>query len=188
MDEIALARHGESVAAAQGLVGGDSPLTERGREQARSLGARLRRRAIDICITSGARRARETATFALEGRQIPIAMDEDLGDIGFGVFDGRPLSEYRAWVETHHPDEAPPGGESRVESLRRVLRAFRALVERRERFILVIAHGLTLQTVLDPTPRPIVADVPYGSAVFLRAVEFEHAVERLEKWCSAQAW
>jgi probable phosphoglycerate mutase len=187
MDEVALARHGESVAAARGIVGGDSPLTERGREQACRLGEQLPRR-VDACVTSRARRARETAKLALEGRDVPCAVDADLGDIDFGTFEGQPLSDYRAWVETHGPDEAPPGGESRVDSLRRFARAFRALLERREQFILVVAHGLTVRSVVDATPQPIVADVPYGSAVVLSALELERAVARLERWCSAPTW
>jgi broad specificity phosphatase PhoE len=188
MDEIALARHGESVAAAEGLVGGDSPLTEKGREEARRLGERLRRLAVDVCITSRARRARETAALALEGRTVATRVDDDLGDIGFGLFEGRPLREYRAWIEAHGPEDAPAGGESRVETLRRFVRAFRSLLERRERSILVVAHGLTVRAVLDPTPRPIVAGTPYGSYVVLTGNEFEQAVERLDRWCSAPRW
>lgn len=188
MDEIALARHGESVSAARGLVGGDSPLTPRGRDEARRLGERLRRVAIDLCVTSRARRARETAAVALEGRNVPTTVDEDLGDIRFGAFEGRPLAEYRAWIESHPPDRAPSGGESRVDTLRRFVRAFRALLERPERCVLVVAHGLTMRTALDATPRPVVAGTPYGSYALLRAVELEQAVERLDRWCSAPRW
>lgn len=41
MDEVVLARHGESETSGQGLVGGDAPRTERGCEQARLLSDRL---------------------------------------------------------------------------------------------------------------------------------------------------
>jgi probable phosphoglycerate mutase len=188
MDEIALARHGESVFSARGLVGGDTPLTARGRDEARSLGERLRRLAIELCVTSKARRARETAALALEGRAVPVAVREDLGDVRFGVFEGRPLAEYRAWIETHPPDVAPPAGESRVETLRRFAGAFRHLLERHERRILVVAHGLTVRSVLDPKPQPVVAGTPYGSFVLVPAAELENAVDRLERWCEAPAW
>jgi probable phosphoglycerate mutase len=188
MDEIALARHGESEAAAEGIVGGDTSLTETGRREARALGERLRELAIDVCVTSKARRATDTAALALEGRDVPVAIDADLGDIGFGSFEGRPLAEYRAWVETHRPDEAPPGGESRVETIRRFTRAFRRLLGYRERSVLVIAHGLTVRSVLDERPTPVVAGARYGSYVIVTATEFEHAVERLESWCDAPAW
>jgi broad specificity phosphatase PhoE len=188
MDEIALARHGESESAARGLVGGDAPLTARGREEARALGQLLRRIALEICVTSSARRARETAALALAGRDIPMTVEEDLGDIRFGVFDGRPLTEYRAWIEAHPPDEAPPRGESRVDTLRRFMRAFRGLLARPETCALVVAHGLTVRSVLDEKPQPVVAGTPYGSCVVLTAAELDRALAGLERWCEAPTW
>ena len=188
MDEIALARHGESEAAANGLVGGDTPLTPGGRDEARVLGERLRSLPVDICVTSKAARARETATIALEGRDVPVIVDAELGDIQFGDFEGQPLAAYRQWIAAHDPAEAPPGAESRVETLRRFVRAFRRLLERRERVVLVVAHGLTVRSVLDPGPQPVVAGTPYGGLVILAAAEFEHAVQRLERWCESPAW
>jgi broad specificity phosphatase PhoE len=188
MDEVTLARHGESEAAAAGLVGGDSPLTPTGIDEARTLGDRLRRVTIDVCLTSRARRARETAEVALEGRVVPIVVDEDLGDIRFGSFEGRPLADYRAWVESHAPDEAPPEGESRVETLRRFVRAFRRVLARSERSVLVVAHGLTVSSVAEPKPHPIVAGTRYGSCVTFASPDFERAVERLERWLEAPRW
>lgn len=188
MDELAVARHGESEASAAGLVGGDTPLTEKGIDEARALGELLQSVAIDVCLTSRARRARETAAVALEGRSVAFDIDDDLGDIRFGAFEGRPLAEYRAWVESHSPDKAPPGGESRADTLRRFARAFRRLLEREEHSILVVAHGLTLRSIVDRTPQPIVAGTPYGSCVQLKRAELVDAVERLERWCAAPTW
>jgi broad specificity phosphatase PhoE len=188
MDELALARHGESETGARGVVGGDSPLTERGREQARALTDELAGVAIELCLASGARRARETAEIALAGRA-PIEVVPELGDIAFGSFEGRPLEEYRHWVETHPPDATPPGGgESRVATLTRFVAVFRAVLQRPARFVLVVAHGLTLSAVLDPRPRPVVAGVPYGALVRLTNAELSSAVTRLERWCEAPSW
>lgn len=188
MDELAVARHGESEASAAGLVGGDTPLTTKGIEEARALGARLQSVAIDVCLTSCARRARETAAVALEGRDVMLDVDDDFGDIRFGTFEGRPLAEYRAWIESHAPDEAPPRGESRVDTLRRFVCAFRRLLARKEHSILVVAHGLTLRSIVDPTPQPTVAGTAYGSCVQLNRVELANAIERLERWCDAPTW
>jgi broad specificity phosphatase PhoE len=188
MDEAVLARHGESETAAAGLAGGDAPLTEAGRAQARALGAALVSRELDLCVTSAARRAGETAALALAGRDVPTEVDPGLGDVDFGAFDGRPLAEYRAWIEAHAPDEAPPGGESRVATLRRFCRAYRGLLARPERRVLVVAHGLTLTALADERPRPVVAGVPYGTWLALGREELERAVARLERWCEAPAW
>jgi broad specificity phosphatase PhoE len=188
MDEIALARHGESETSAHGIVGGDAPLTEAGRDQARDLARWLRDFPLEICIASTARRARETAEIAVEGRGIPVETDADLGEIGFGCFEGDSLVAYRAWVEQHAPDEARDGGETRVATLRRFARAFRRMLARPERHALVVAHGLTIRSVLDVRPRPIVADAAYGRGVRITHSELEAAVGRLETWCEAPAW
>jgi broad specificity phosphatase PhoE len=188
MDEIALARHGESETGARGLVGGDTGLTPRGRRQAHALAGELAPTTIDVCVTSSARRARHTAQIVLADRDVPIEVDPDFGEVAFGIFEGRPLDEYRTWIETHPPDASPPGGESRVGTLRRFARAFRGVLARRARLVLIVAHGLTLAAVVEPRPRPIVSGVPYGTLVRLGRDELEDAVSRLERWCNAPAW
>jgi probable phosphoglycerate mutase len=188
MDDVVLCRHGESDAAAAGVVGGDAALTARGRAQARDLAASLAERQFDACFTSPALRARETAALALEGRDVPHAVLPELGDIDFGTFSGRPLAEYRSWVAVHDPAEAPPGGESRVATLRRFCRAYRTVLARAEPHLLVVAHGLTLSAITDDPPQPSVAGVAYGSFLALTRAELTSAVARLERWCEAPAW
>jgi broad specificity phosphatase PhoE len=188
MDELVLARHGESEASADRIVGGDSPLTARGREQARALGEQIAAFPAELCMASGALRARETAAIALAGRDVKIEIVRDFGDVRFGDFDGQPLEKYRDWVSTHSPAEAAPGGESRVETLRRFAHAFRALLARNERHVFVVAHGLTIRALLDERPQPVVADAPYGQAVRLTRGELQTAVERVECWCKSPSW
>ena len=188
MDEVLLARHGESEASAAGIVGGDSPLTPHGRDQARALGERVASFAAEVCLTSAALRARETAAIALTGRDVEIEIVPDLGDVRFGDFDGRPLDEYRAWITEHAPSEPAPGGESRADTLHRVARAFRAIIGRSERRALVVAHGITIRALLDERPLPVVAGAPYGEAVRLTRGELEAAVERIDRWCKSPAW
>jgi broad specificity phosphatase PhoE len=184
MDDVVLVRHGESETAAAGVVGGDAPLTARGREQARALA----QEAFDVCFTSPALRARQTAALALEGRDVPQEVLPELADIGFGEFAGKTLEEYRAWIAAHDPAEAPPGGESRLDTLRRFCRGYRMLLERPEAHVLVVAHGLTLSALTDDPPRPSVAGVPYGSTLELTRAELAAAVARLERWCEAPSW
>jgi probable phosphoglycerate mutase len=188
MDDVVLARHGESVTASHRIVGGDARLTGAGRTQARRLGRELAELPFDICITSGARRARETATLALTGRSVPREVDDAFGDIDFGGFAGRSLDEYRDWIEAHPPTAAPPGGESRVATLRRFVRAYRSLLARAEPHVLVVAHGLTLSALADERPTPTVAGVAYGSWIRLAAAELETRLARLEGWCEAPSW
>jgi len=188
MDDVVLVRHGESETAAAGVVGGDAGLTEAGREQARKARRALAERPFDVCFTSPAARARETAELVLGGRDVAHTVLPELADIEFGAFTGALLREYRVWIARHDPAEAPPEGESRVDTLRRFCRAYRALLDRAERHLLVVAHGLTLSALTDDPPQPSVAGVPYGSSLALTRAELEAAVARLERWCEAPAW
>lgn len=188
MDEVVLARHGESEAGAKGIVGGDTPLTAAGRAQAAALGSELAGVSFEVCLTSRSARARETAAIALAGRDLPCAVVDELGDIDFGQFEGRPLDEYRAWIAAHEPVDRPPGGESRVATLRRFCRAYRSVLARAESRVLVVAHGLTLTSLRDERPRPLVTGAAYGSWLRLTRAELEQAVARVERWCEAPSW
>jgi broad specificity phosphatase PhoE len=188
MDDVVLARHGESETSARRVVGGDRPLTEAGREHARRLGRELADHPFDVCVTSDARRAKETALLALTGRDVPCEVDRALGDIDFGTFEGGPLDVYRNWIASHSPVDAPPGGESRVDTLRRFARAYRSVLARPEPHVLVVAHGLTLSALIDERPLPTVAGVPLGSWLRLSRDELDARVARLERWCEAPAW
>jgi broad specificity phosphatase PhoE len=188
MDDVVVCRHGESETAAAGVVGGDAPLTDLGRAQARELARALAERPFDVCFTSPARRARETAALVLEGRAVSQAVLPDLADIEFGELAGGSLGAYREWIVAHDPGEAPPGGESRVATLSRLCRAYRTLLARDEAHVLVVAHGIGLSALTDDPPQPVVAGVAYGSWLALTRAELADAVARLKRWCEAPAW
>jgi broad specificity phosphatase PhoE len=197
VERAILARHGESELSCQGLTNGDPsvacPLTQRGREEARHLGELLATEPIDLCVTSEFERARETADFALEGRPVSRLVLPGLNDIRFGEFEGRALTDYREWAHTHAPeDEAPGGGESRVETIRRYVEAYREILARPERTILVVAHGLPVRYVLDAvegtTPVAKVRQVPYAEPFPVSAAQLTAAVERLENWLLEPEW
>jgi broad specificity phosphatase PhoE len=196
VETIILARHGESVLSAAGLVSGDPAeprgLTEIGREQARRLGERLADEPIDLCVTSEFVRVRQTADLALAGREIPRLVVSELNDVRFGELEGEPFEAYRAWARERDPTEAPPGGESRAEVAARYVRGFRRVLERPERTILVVAHGLPLRYTLlaleDLDPTPIVEQVPLAEPYRLTRAELERATARLQRWSQSPIW
>jgi broad specificity phosphatase PhoE len=197
VERVVLARHGESEFSVVGRTNGDPAaevgLTEAGREQARQLGGELAGEAIDLCVTSEFLRARETADLALEGRHVPRLVLAELNDIRFGEFEGRLLTEYRAWAHAHGPEElAPGGGDSRAQTVARYVHGYRTILARRESTVLVVAHGLPVRYVLDAVagrdPAAAVAQIPYAEAYRLSATELEDAVRRLEAWLSTPAW
>ena len=196
METAILARHGESELSAAGLVSGDPAeprgLTEIGREQARRLGERLAGEAIDLCVTSEFVRVRQTADLALAGREVPRLVVGELNDVRFGEFEGQPFDVYRAWARERDPTEATPGGESRAEVAARYVRGFRRVLERPERTILVVAHGLPLRYTLlaleDLDPTPIVEQVPLAEPYRLSRADLERATARLERWSRSPVW
>jgi broad specificity phosphatase PhoE len=103
------------------------------------------------------------------------------------------LTDYRAWAHTHGPqDPAPGGGESRVETVARYVRGFRAVLARSEESALVVAHSLPIRYVLSAAagtaPVPKIEQVPYAMPLPLRAAELGAAVERLAAWVSEPVW
>jgi probable phosphoglycerate mutase len=197
VERVILARHGESERSALGLTNGDPAvrvgLTETGREEARRLGKELRSDAIELCATSEFERAQETADVALDGRDIPRLVLADLNDIRFGEFEGRPLTDYRAWAHANGPEDlCPGGGESRAQTVARYVRGYRAILARPEETVLVVAHGLPVRYVLDAlegrNPAAAVTQVPYAEPFRLGGQELEAAVGRLESWVASPVW
>lgn len=197
VDTVILARHGESELSVVGRTNGDPgtacALTETGREQARRLGRLLAADEPALCVVSEFQRAQETADLALEGRQVPRLVLPELNDIRFGDFEGLELAAYRAWAHAHGPEEpAPGGGDSRAETVRRYIRAYRTILARTEATILVVAHGLPIRYLLNAaagsSPAPAVAQVPYAEPSRLARGEMAQAVQRLADWAAAPAW
>ncbi len=196
MDALLLARHGESVFSAAGVMNGDpsapGPLTETGREQARALGEGLRGEEIELCAVTPFERVRETADLALAGRDVPRLVVPELSDPGYGSFEGGQLDAYREWVWTHGPLDAPPGGESRAEIAARYARGLRLLLDRPERLVLLVAHSLTIRYALNAAagraPQARAELVELAVPFRLDADELGAAVELLEAWCAAPAF
>jgi broad specificity phosphatase PhoE len=197
VERVVLARHGESELSLVGRTNGDPSLavglTEAGREQARQLGRDLACERVDLCVTSEFLRAQETADLALAGREVPRLVLAELNDIRFGEFEGRLLTEYRAWAHAHGPDEpAPGGGDSRAQTVSRYVVAYGQLLDRPEPSILVVAHGLPVRYVLDAVegrnPAAAVAQVPYAEPFRLGADELRTAVARLAAWSDNPVW
>jgi broad specificity phosphatase PhoE len=197
VDELILARHGESELSVVGRTNGDPAtacaLTETGRQEARRLGQMLASARIDLSVVSEFQRAKETADIALVGRDVPRLVCPDFNDIRFGDFEGHALTEYRAWAHAHGPEvNAPGGGDSRAETVRRYTRGYRMILGRPERTILLVAHGLPVRYILDAdngrNPAAAVAQVPYAEPFQLDTKELITAVERLEVWASSPSW
>jgi broad specificity phosphatase PhoE len=189
VERVILVRHAESERNAAGTIGGDPPLSERGRAQARALGDRLPN--VDLAVTSGRRRAVETAELAAPAA--PLLTLPELGEIDFGRYEGGAIEPYLAWAWSAGPDEpCPGGGESRVDAVRRYVDGWRAVLARTETTALVVAHGLTVRYVLDAleggTPAARADGVSWAEPFPVEAEPLERAVDVLERWLEEPRW
>ena len=194
MERAILARHGESVFSALGLLNGNvsvaGGLTPAGLEQARFLGERLRGEPLDMVVTSAFERVIATADEALGDRVLPRVVLPDLNDPLYGPFEGAQIEDYRAWASASPSSQAPgKGGESRYAIVERYAGALRKLLDRSEDTVLVVAHSLPIAYALtaregrEPAARmPL---VEYATPYVFSGKEIEEVAAVLELWLSA---
>lgn len=162
-----LARHGESEANVKLLLYGrtDCPLTDKGREDARLLGEKLRDVRIRRCYSSPLSRAAETARIALSGRDVEIEhmdglMEQDMGELentSFVEMSEKYAETIRAmlldWTSC-----VPPGGESYQQIQARLYPCLDAIIDRGEDALIVAHNGplcALMARLLDTSPKGI---------------------------------
>jgi glucosyl-3-phosphoglycerate phosphatase len=126
---LVLLRHGQTDYNVAGRMQGhlDSMLTETGVEQAGSVAPEIARLAPDRLISSDLRRAVDTADLVAAACGRPVKLDARLRETHLGEWQGRTVAEIEGdWpgaIATWRSDPgwAPPGGESRIEVVRRSL-------------------------------------------------------------------
>ncbi len=93
--EVILVRHGScDPPAADGLIGGrsDPPLNARGRDEAAAVGERLAHEPVAAIRISHLRRTAETAAGVAAAHGIDPVVDEDLGEIYLGEWEGHGIA------------------------------------------------------------------------------------------------
>ena len=114
MHNIYFARHGETVWNVENKICGmtDSPLTEKGRQQARELGRKVRESGvrIDEILYSPLSRAADTAKAVAEATGLPARCEPRLREQCFGRYEGTPRdgAEFRI-SKTHFADRYGDG-------------------------------------------------------------------------------
>ncbi|HEX5898817.1 MAG TPA: histidine phosphatase family protein [Solirubrobacteraceae bacterium] len=182
-DEIWLLRHAETEWSRTGKHTGrtDIPLTDKGREVARALRARLEGRSFALVLCSPLSRARETAQLAgLE----PSALDDDLLEWDYGEYEGLTTPEIRA----QRPDwylwrDGAPGGESPDDAAARCDRVI-ARLRSTEGDVAVVAHGHVLRAI---AARWVDAPVALGGNLHLgtgaiSVLAYEREISVISRW------
>jgi probable phosphoglycerate mutase len=109
-----LIRHGESQANRDQLTAGggtDSPLTDKGRQQAKSLAPYLKQLELKpgAVYHSTMMRARDTAMILNEGLKLPATAHHDLREHEMGLWEGQPWATVQPLLDG---GENPPSGET----------------------------------------------------------------------------
>jgi broad specificity phosphatase PhoE len=153
---ILLARHGETAdnVEPQRFMGSrDTPLNDRGREQARALAATVADAGLAAIWTSQLARARETAEIVGAALGLTPRVDDRLAESHRGRWEGRLVAdiereEPEAWAAWRRAgvDFRFPGGESLAEHQRRALAALDTVREG-PLPALVVAHGGTIRAI-----------------------------------------
>lgn len=161
MTDLILIRHGQTDGNFEHRWQGwtDSPLNEMGHRQAALVARRLSegRGRILAVYSSPLMRAYQTARPIAEALGLPVRLVEGLKELHFGAIEGLTTDE----VEEQAPglleratdrldlDFTYPGGENRLEFLRRVADTMDGIVARHpDEMVVVVAHGGTLRAIL----------------------------------------
>ena len=183
MPLLVLIRHGESQWNLENRFTGwtDVPLTDKGRDEARGAGEKLRGIHFDKAYTSVLKRAIDTLDIVLQtiGQVgIPVSYDQALNERHYGDLQGLNKAETAAkygkeqvhqWRRSY--DIAPPGGESLKDTAARTLPYFELHIVadlRAGKNVLVSAHGNSLRSIvmhLDKLSREQVLELNLATGV-----------------------
>ena len=121
-----------------------SKLTSKGTEDAKRTAAKLKDRHIDVIFTSPFKRTRETAAIMAKTIGAKVMVDERLGEVNVGIFNWRPLKEYRKYFGSPLEEftKTPPEGENLSDVKKRGLSFLQDINQKyRNKNILVVGHG-----------------------------------------------
>lgn len=163
MARLVLLRHGESQWNLENRFTGwvDVPLSEKGVEEAKQAGEKLRGFTFDRAFTSVLTRANETLRIVLETvgqTNIPIEKDKALNERMYGDLQGLNKTEtakkygdaqVKIWRRSY--DVKPPGGESLKDTAERTLPYYQNRIKPfllKGETIIIAAHGNSLRALV----------------------------------------
>ena len=145
MHNIYFTRHGETVWNVENKICGmtDSPLTARGQEQARQLGALVRDSGlhIDEILYSPLSRAADTAKAIAAATGLPARCEPRLREQCFGKYEGTPRDGAEFRISKTHFADRYDGGESMMQLAQRIYNLLDELKADTGKTYLLVAHN-----------------------------------------------
>lgn len=169
--ELIIVRHGQSEGNRDRMFTGHgpSPLTERGRQEARAVAKSIASKPLDALFSSDLPRAVQTAEPLAELTGMAIVQDPMLREKNFGDLTGMSFAE----LEAKHPDVwhgllardphfQPPGGESHVQCRERMNAFLERLFEMHSSGrVVLVTHGVAINHLLYSLMRTPINDPPW---------------------------
>ncbi len=163
MSQLIIFRHGQSVWNLENKFTGwvDVELTQKGIEEARAAGEKLKGYVFDEAYASDLKRAQETLKIALQvsGQiNVPVTYHKALNERMYGDLQGLNKAEtavkfgdeqVKIWRRSY--DVAPPNGESLKDTAERVIPYFEAAIVpklKAGKNIVIAAHGNSLRALI----------------------------------------
>lgn len=158
MLQVYLVRHGETVWNAARRIQGqsDSALTEKGEQQARQVGERVKSLGITHVISSDLGRTRRTAEIIADACGCSVTLDARLRELNMGVLEQRPIDtlseEEEGWRRTlvnGTENGRIPQGESMAQLAERMHQALNACLDLPPGSRpLLVSHGMALGVLI----------------------------------------
>lgn len=139
----------------------DSPLTEKGKEQARELGKKLKNIRFDAVFSSDLGRSKHTAELIVLEKKLAVKTAKALRERTFGKYEGKSFDEYHAELkdiltvynklseEERFQSSPTPERESDEKLVSRVIIFLREVaVAYKGRTVLLVSHGGVMRTLL----------------------------------------
>lgn len=162
MATLIIFRHGQSVWNLENKFTGwvDVELSDKGMQEAKSAGEKLKPFHFDLAYASDLKRAQNTLTAALEvaGKSVPTIYNVALNERMYGDLQGLDKTataqkygdeQVKIWRRSY--DIAPPNGESLKDTAARVIPYFKAEIEpklKAGKNIVIAAHGNSLRALI----------------------------------------
>lgn len=162
MAVLVIFRHGQSVWNLENKFTGwvDVDLTDKGIQEAKNAGEKLKPFHFDLAYASDLKRAQHTLNIALEvgGKTVPTTYDKALNERMYGDLQGLDKTEtakkygdeqVKIWRRSF--DVPPPNGESLKDTTARVIPYYKAEIEpklKEGKNVVITAHGNSLRALI----------------------------------------
>jgi broad specificity phosphatase PhoE len=153
---LVLVRHGESVTNAEKrLPVEDTPLTEKGVQQAHLFAELLSNHGVEQLYASPRKRALQTASFIVLESHCELIIEDGLRDYSFGILAGRKEDgtdeEANAFLREWNKDKITyrlPGGENLEDLQKRVRVSLSKILASQKACVAIVSHLYVTRTIL----------------------------------------